>query len=377
MKILMISSDPQILILNTEARMRMEEYASLFQELHVVVLGRGGTQSHQPHYRGEASIVGGNLFLYSAGGGMVFTRMLRGWMIGRALAARIRFDVVSAQGADETGLVGFFTARASRVPFQLQIHTDVMSPWYRRASWKERLRYYLAKFLIPRADCLRVVSQRIQRSLSSKFIVLPIFTDIAKYTSASADLETERRFKDHDFKMLAVGRFLDREKNFSMLIEVMRELIKRCPRALLVLVGDGPDRTSYQSLVTNYQLEQNVLLEPWRGDLPSFYKSFDLFLSPSNYEGWGRTVIEAMASGLPVVMTDTGLAGEVVEDAKNGRVVPVGDAGSFLGAVRDLYQNPEKRRAFAAAGRKTVMEMRPKTKEEYLELYKRSFLSCL
>jgi len=379
MKILMISGDPQILVRGTQARVRMEEYAALFAELHIVVIGSGPRGDEQS----------GNLFLYDASGRNAAARVWRAWRRCRALAEKKHFDVITAQGADETGLAGFFAARVSRIPFQLQIHTDVASPWYRGASWKERVRYWIARFLIPRADCIRAVSQRIAHgllqaklgarvklSLEQKVTILPIFTDVSKYIDGRVGPETERRFSNYGFKMIAVGRFVDREKNFSMLIDMMRQFVKICPRSLLVLVGEGPDRNSYRLLVTKYQLEQNVVLESWRSDLPAFYKSFDVFLLSSNYEGWGLAVVEAMAAGLPVVMTDTGLAGEVVRDEENGRVVPVGAEDAFLSAVVDLYRNPEKRELLAAAGRRTVAAMRSKTKEEYLALYKKSFLSC-
>jgi len=380
MKILMISGDPQILVRGTQARARMEEYAALFAELHIVVIGSGPRGDEQS----------GNLFLCGVSGRNAAARVWRVWRRCRALAKKEYFDVVTAQGADETGLTGFFAARASRIPFQLQIHTDVASPWYRSASWKERVRYWMARFLIPRADCIRVVSRRIAESLpqtrfgarpkpslGQKVTILPIFTDISKYVDASVNPETEGRFKDYDFKMIAVGRFVDREKNFSMLIDMMRQFVKICPRSLLVLVGEGPDRNSYRLLVTKYRLERNVVLESWRSDLPAFYKSFDVFLLSSNYEGWGLAVIEAMASGLAVAMTDVGLAGEIVRDRENGRVVPVGDARALLSAITDLYRDPGERRRLADAGRRTIIEMCPKTKQEYMALYKKSFTSCM
>mgnify|MGYP001579813997 FL=1 len=87
-------------------------------------------------------------------------------------------------------------------------------------------------------------------------------------------------------------------------------------------------------------------------------------------------MIEVMAAGLPVVMSDVGLAGEVVKHGRNGLVSPVGDKNMFLAAVVDLYRNPEKRRTLVLAGKKIVRELSPKTKEEYLEFYKESFLCC-
>ena len=87
-------------------------------------------------------------------------------------------------------------------------------------------------------------------------------------------------------------------------------------------------------------------------------------------------MIEAMAAGLPVVMTDVGLVGEVVKDGESGVVVPVGDAGAMLAATADLYRNSARRVALAATAQRTAREMEPKTKDDALALYKRSFISC-
>ena len=163
-----------------------------------------------------------------------------------------------------------------------------------------------------------------------------------------------------------------------MLIEIMRDFVKICPWALLVLVGDGPDKISYQRLVARYGLQNNIVIEKVLSDtLPSFLKSFDLFVLSSNYEGWGRVVIEAMASGLPVVMTDVGLAGEVVKNGENGMVVPVGDKKKFFSILQELAQDTAKRARLKNAALETVLAASPKTQEEYNLLYKESFYRCV
>jgi len=374
MKVLMISADPAILLPRSDAAIRMREYAGLFDGLHIVVLCRDLVEDQQE----------GNLFLYAGYGAVWPVRLFRAWMLGRSCMARARCAVITAQGADETGIVAWLLARRYRIPFQLQMHTDIMSPWHRRASWKERARYLLARFLIPRAACVRVVSERIRRAIVSsmknqelRITVLPIFTDVSRFISAAPDPKIERRFADYDFKIIAVGRFVDKEKNFSMLIDAMRIFVRINPRVLLVIVGAGPDRKNYESRVRNHGLEKSVMLEPWRNDLASFYKSFDLFVSSSNYEGWGRAVIEAMAAGLPVVMTDTGLAGEVVKNQENGIVVPVGDRRALSQAMETLSKDEKKRKRLATAGRQTAKNLQPATRAEYLAHYRECFESCL
>lgn len=371
----MLSQDPSILLSASEAHLRMREYAGVLGELYVVVetLDKNVV---------EASFV--NLFIYPAAGFMALGFFKVFWL-GRKVCRSIPIDVISVQAPDEYGLIGFLLSKLFVVPLQIQVHTDIMSSRYRHASWKERMRYYIGRFLISRADHIRVVSQRIKRSIQStkykvsniKITVLPIFTDTSKFISALRDSRTDNRFHNYSFKMIAVGRFVDKEKNFIMLIEIMREFIKICPAALLVIVGDGPDKKNYELKIKNYGLSRNIILEPWRDDLPSLYKSFDLYLLSSNYEGWGRTVIEAMASGLPVIMTDVGLAREVVINGENGVIVPVGDKKKFLEAVSCLYHDFEKRIYLAKAGVETIKFLSPRTKEEYLTLYLHTFPNTL
>lgn len=372
MRVLMLSQDPNIIKPSGEAHLRMLEYTKLFDELHIMVTVNDS----------DIFLPSGNLFIYALSG--VFPlNFLRIITQGYKILCKRRIDVISVQAPDEYGLIGFLLSKLFDVPLQIQVHTDIMSPWYRRASWKEFTRYWLARFLIPRSSSVRVVSQRVRNSIyRTKFgirtelstvRVLPIFTDTSKFLSAIRDSRIDDRFHNYSFKMIAVGRFVEKEKNFNMLIEIMRDFVKICADALLVIVGDGPNKKNYELKIKNYGLSRNVILESWRDNLPSFYKSFDLYLMSSNYEGWGRTVIEAMASGLPVIITDVGLAGEVVINGENGVIVPVGDKKKFLEAVSRLYHDSLKRKYLAKAGVETIKLLSPRTKEEYLTLYRKTY----
>lgn len=375
MKALMFSNDPNILVDGTEAQRRMQRYALRCEELHIVVLTTALCQKRRI----------GNLFCYPASSRHGLIRRLRAWLVARRLCKTASFALISVQAPDELGLAGYLVSRRFHVPLQLQMHTDMFSPWYRKGSALARMRYLIARFLLSRVQCLRVVSERIKRSIvearigsqASKITVLPIYTEAAKFLTAEAHPETEARFRGYDLRMIAAGRFVEKEKNFLLLIEAMRELVRTHPRTLLTIVGAGPARAKYESRIADYALAHNVLLEPWRDDLPSFYKSFDLFLLSSNYEGWGRVVIEAMAAGLCVVMTDVGLAGEVVHSGVNGLVVPVGDRAALVEAIEELHDNEGKRKHLAEAGRETVERLALRTEAEYLALYERALRTCI
>lgn len=370
----MFSSDSNIFLENSEANTRMREYALVLGELHVI-----GTAEKDVRPKRVK-----NLFLHPVSKAHRITHLFRMFFRARSLCRAHRFDAVTVQAPDEMGAVGFCISRIFAIPFQIQIHTDIFSPWYRRASLKERIRYLLACFLIPKARSVRVVSWRIKNSLllrkkcdARRIVTLPIFTDISKFFTAQKNPEIETRLKEYEFKIVAVGRFMDKEKNFSMLIDIMRSFVKICPDALLMIVGDGPDRENYKLQIKNYTLDKNIVLESWRSDLPSFYKSFDLFLQPSWYEGWGRTAVEAMAAGIPVIMTDVGLAGEVVKNGENGIVIPVGNVSAMQEAVERLYRDPAFRARIREAGKKTAQSLAPATKEEYFTAYKKALAQCV
>ena len=383
-RVLMISTDKNILRQNSEAHDRMRLYAGIFRKLEIVVTGSG-------------PVIGeGNLNIYPTGFKSALLGRVGLYKTVSSLCRKRRPDILSVQSPDEIGLIAYFAARRFHIPFQLQIHTDIFSPWYRSAGRKEWIRYHIARFLIPRADCIRVVSERIRRSvdqvllqtksptrrgrlsLQQRITVLPIYTDVSKFINATPDPSTGERFRSYKFRMIAIGRFMEKEKNFSMLIEMMRDFVKICPDALLVLVGDGQDMKNYELRIKNYGLEENVILESWRNDLPSFLKSFDLFLLSSNYEGWGRVVIEAMAAGLPVVMTDVGLAGEVVKDGENGIVAPVADQEVIRKACVRLYQDPDLRIRLGRTGQAAARSICPEGGiTEYLEKYQQNWFDCV
>jgi glycosyltransferase involved in cell wall biosynthesis len=206
----------------------------------------------------------------------------------------------------------------------------------------------------------------------SNVIVLPIFVDIKKIQSAKIKADLHKKYPDYDFIILMASR-LSKEKNIGMAIEAMKELSLKSKvksKMLLLIVGDGPEKEKLIVKCRMLNVVDNVKFEPWTDDLVSYYKTSDLFLLISNYEGYGRTAIEAMAAGLPVVMTDVGLAGEILVDDLDGRIVPVGDAKALIEAILQLLENPLKREEFKQNSLKLLEKWQ--TKKEYLDKYKNS-----
>ncbi len=374
MKLVVLGGDDSILVEGSRSQRRVHAYADLFDELHVIVAARSGRGTQFPD----------GLRTYAALGSSLPVRVGRMLRIGMSVCKEVHPDVISTENADLIGLIGYFLSRRFRVPLQVQVHTDIFSPYYRKASWREWLRFRAAVFILPRASGIRAVSKRvadnIQRRLaipSSMSTVVPIQTDAAEFASAVRRPDIDERFHAFGFRMLSAGRFVEREKHFSLLFDVMAEIAGEIPRPLLVIAGDGPDRAAYEREIRTRRLGLSVVLESWRDDLPSFLKSFDLFLLPSNFEGWGRAGIEAAAAGLPVVMTDVGLAGELLVDGVSARVVPVGDARAMARAVVELYRDPDQRRRLVRAAQGVIQVAPYRSMADYHRAYRAAVQACL
>ncbi len=265
-----------------------------------------------------------------------FLYFIDAYFIARSLH---RPDIVSAQDPFESGVAGYLVSRHFGVPLHLQAHTDFLSPYFYKDSYLNKVRLVLARFLIRRSAKFRVVSERIKRSIvasglkdADSIIVEPIFVDTDKIRNATVRIDLHKKYPQFEFIILMASR-ITKEKNIGLAIEAMVEVVKKYPKVGLVIVGDGPERNSLELKIKNEELSAKIIFENWSDDLPSYYKTADLFLLTSNYEGYGMTIIEALSVGLPVVMSDVGCAGEVLINGQNGLVFPVGDLQGLILAI--------------------------------------------
>ncbi len=371
-KVLMIGSDRNIFKEHSEARRRIAEYGTLVEELHIVVLSTR-IRNQESGIRNEKISL--NVRVYPTNSISRWLYLFDAYRIAKKIIHNSSFlihdSLITCQDPFECGFAGWCAARKFGISLQLQIHTDFLSPYFSSESLLNKIRIRIARFIIPRATRIRVVSERIKKSLVSRFTlhasridVLPIFTDTEKIKNAPVRIDLRKKYPQFDFIALMASRFT-KEKNIPLAISAMAEVVKKYPRAGLIIVGDGPEKKNYESGIRNYELEDNIIIENWTDDLASYYKTADVFLITSDYEGYGRTAVEALAAGLPVVMTDVGIAGEFIINGENGLVVPVGDAHALADAIGRII-----------SGEANIRAALPKmpTKEEYLAAYQASWM---
>lgn len=125
-------------------------------------------------------------------------------------------------------------------------------------------------------------------------------------------------------------------------------------RARLVMVGDGPLRVECEQVLQQAGVRELAWLPGERSDVPEVMRGLDLFVLPSLAEGISNTILEAMASGLPVVATDVGGNADLVKHGVTGQIVPVQDEAALARALGDWCLDDRRRREAGLQGRREV-----------------------
>ncbi len=144
------------------------------------------------------------------------------------------------------------------------------------------------------------------------------------------------------------------EKDVATLIRATAIVVCQHPGFRLQVVGDGPSLPELRQLIEEFRLGANVELLGERQDVPSILQSASMFVLPSRTEGISLTLLEAMASGLPVVATRVGGNPEVVQHGRTGLLTPTGDVWQLAQTIERLLQMPSAARQMGKSGRRRV-----------------------
>jgi glycosyltransferase involved in cell wall biosynthesis len=163
------------------------------------------------------------------------------------------------------------------------------------------------------------------------------------------------------------------EKGHSLLIGAFAKLRAKFPECVLLLRGEGPERSKLESLVQKLHVTGAVKLLPSTIDLETIFAALNVFAFPSHEEPLGSALLAAMAHALPVVAIARGGIPEVVKDGQNGVLVNDLDPGTFAAAIASLLERRDESTRLAAAARETIVARFSANRmvEETLGLYEK------
>jgi sugar transferase (PEP-CTERM/EpsH1 system associated) len=234
---------------------------------------------------------------------------------------------------------------------------------------RNRRRNSIEWMLSPLVSSFVTVSEDLSRWLvttvgvsADKVVCIPNGVDTTAFSEPTYDSVTGQRsrrlglgLQPQSIVVGTVGR-LDPVKDHLTLLEAFARLSDPVRNLELVIAGEGPLRVTLERRIEKLELTGRVHLLGHRNDVPAVLREIDLFVLPSLAEGMSNTVLEAMATGLPVVATRTGGTPELVVHGVTGTLVPVGDAAALAAALEVYRREPHLRELHGKAGRQRAVE---------------------
>jgi glycosyltransferase involved in cell wall biosynthesis len=189
---------------------------------------------------------------------------------------------------------------------------------------------------------------------ADKIVSIPNTVDVKRFFPVSeerkAKIKKELELSQEQQWILMAGRFVER-KRFEDLIFAWGKIEALYPNYSLLLVGDGEKRGRYEKLAKELNISNRILFVGMQAQMPLYYQAASLFVFPSRLEGMPNVVLEAMASGLPIIASSIAGISEVLQTEKEALLIPAMDVDALANAIKHLIENPERAKAMGQAAR--------------------------
>ncbi len=187
----------------------------------------------------------------------------------------------------------------------------------------------------------------------AKTIVIPNGVDARLFAQANPIDWQQMGFPADAIVLLSIGR-LEEQKGIDDLLTAFATVARQFPQSHLVLVGDGPDRQKLELCSVSLGLKNRVRFLGRRTDVPQLLAGADLFVLASRWEGMPNVVLEAMASGLPVVSTRVEGTTELLAEGQTGWLVPANDPAALAERIAAVLASPETAIAVGVTAQQSV-----------------------
>ena len=268
---------------------------------------------------------------------------------------KYKIDIIQAHWIIPQGLISIFIKIFVNKPVVITSHGSDIN-----LISKNQLLKKLGGWIIKKCDAYTTVSENLKNqiiqnyNLKKNIQVTPIGTDMEMFHPIKKNA-SENKYQDYYPLLLFIGR-IEKEKGLNILLQAMPAVIKELPKCLLIAIGSGSLLPQYKKYVKDHRLFDSINLIQGLGynQLPFYYAIADIFVSPSLHEGFGLSLVEALASETPVIATSTAGAKEIVVNDHNGILIPTNNPARLSEEIIKLAKNKNKLDELSKASRPSV-----------------------
>jgi len=276
--------------------------------------------------------------------------------ISSSLCSQFKIDIINAQEPYNMGVIGcYLKKRYGCKLITAVLGSNVYDQHWLSESKINHLKSAVGRFVLKYSDYIQVDGSLTERELIDKGIpkdkifkkpIVPM--NVGEPFVFNSDIIRNRLLCGRFEKILiSVGR-IEKQKNIEGLIRIMPGIISFYPKVLLLIIGEGREKTKLEDLTRSLGISSNII---FCGGIPhkyifDYYAASDIFVLPSRYEGFSRSLMEASLSGKAIVSTNVSGASDLIIDGHSGFIVEVGDMETFKDRVIELLYDEGKLRMF-------------------------------
>lgn len=283
-----------------------------------------------------------------------FFRFISGSIRLANLMLRNKFDTIETF-THHSNIVGLPLAWLTGVTVRLGSHHGKITGFPKYLDWLHTMLVNSGITTKLIAVSNAVESDAISSGINQdKIVVIPNGIFIPKEKKLdSVYLREELNLTGRNKILLTAGR-LTFEKGQVFLLRSLPKILEAFPEVVLVIAGDGVLRSELECEVERLNISSKVFFLGFRKDVPQLLASADLFVLPSRSEGLPMVILEAMSIGIPVLSTNVGGIGEVIQDRINGRLVESESDSQLAQAVIEILENESERKKYISTGRELI-----------------------
>lgn len=238
-------------------------------------------------------------------------------------------------------------------------------------NWLKEFMRSCQHIVIPSESMKEIVIR--DYGLQDRYTVIPTGMDLQPYQQADGKELRSRLGWQKDKVLISVGR-LGQEKNWPILLKAVKKVLRKHPDLRMVLIGDGLEKNNLQQLAAELGIAGRVTFtgELPFSEVPAYLKAADIFAFASITETQGLVTMEAMAAGLPIVAVNGSGTSDIVEDGKQGFLVP-NNASALAKALDEVLNSPSLMKRFQrnAIRKSKTFDVEVQTKK-LLDVYKQA-----
>jgi len=283
-----------------------------------------------------------------------------------------KFDLVHAFFTLPGGLIAYLIKRKFNLPYIVSLRGSDVPGYSERFSFIYKIFTPLFTFIWKKSSATVANSQGLKElallsNPKQEISVIYNGIDINRFQPNEEDKPK------NEFIIMPGASRITQRKGLKYLIQAFQKVASRHPRLRLEIMGEGDEKNNLEKQVKEANLSDKI---SFLGRIPQekvakYYQRASLFVLPSLNEGMSNAMLEALASGLPLIATDTGGSKELITEKENGFIVKMKSAEDIAAKIELLFNDPELRKKMAENSRQKALKMSwQKVAESYYNLYK-------